>query len=143
VCSEFSKAKVFKDTSTVHFEKDYTALSGHEFLYVNSVLQYFIDLDELFKIIKKTGAKHILIDDWFVGMFKTFYSLQNAYGYQIPCAFMNQQDAIERFRSIGYKLKFITPFYSPILGEFNEIPMQNFPDDLRIKFTKTAFFQCE
>lgn len=138
--SYFRENIILSEGVGVFYTDNLEKIETHDLLYANSVLQYFPDLKYFVKIIQKSSPKKILIDDSFVGFFDTFYSLQFAYNFEIPCSFLNANFLIKTIKDLGYQLDFNIPFLSPIQGKIDILPMMNFPLDLRIDYPRSFLF---
>ena len=67
--------------------------------------------------------------------------LQTYYDYKIPCRFFKFDDIDIKMSSIGFKLMFISNFKANILGKYFYKLQENFPEELRINFSKTLFMR--
>ena len=140
VADKFANHPSLKEGIGVHYICDLIDVQPCDLLYVNSVLQYFEHLNYFSELIKKANPKKILIDDAFIGEFKTFFSKQTAYNFEIPCSFMNRQYLIGVLNSCGYIMTLDVPFLSPIRGIVSRLPMDNFPENYRIEHPRSLLF---
>lgn len=104
-----------------------------DILYVNSVLQYLPSNDFLLKIIDKTRASFILLEDVVALHNQTeFFSLQHYYGKYIPYRFLNFEKLKNELHGKGFDIISVTPYISPIKGKSDIMPMSNFPKKKRV-----------
>lgn len=87
-----------------------SSLKGYEnFLYCNSVLQYFENNSALLKLITDLSPSIIVLDD-VAGNEEEFFSLQNYYGFLQVNRFLNLNKLISEVVGLGYKLTVNRPY---------------------------------
>ena len=75
----------------------------HDFLYINSVLQYFEDNRVLFQLIETIKPLYIFCDDLIVHDGNIF-ATQNFYNCKIPYRFMDLQKYLNEMKYSGFEL---------------------------------------
>ena len=113
--------------------------SGFDIFYSNSTLQYVYDDTSFFKAIDEIQPHWLLIEDFLGGNFDDFYTIQNYYESKIPVKFRNQNQFIEGL--CGYDLILSKPYASPVFGQINKLPMENFSKDFRVEYSQTMLFK--
>jgi len=87
------------------------------------------------------NSEYILLSDVFAGSNPSFVSLQNYYDSKIPHWFINFDELIEVLDSIGYQLKMKSYAGSRRLHFDDTLPMDNFPEQYRVKQTLHLLIQ--
>ncbi len=100
-----------------------------------SALQYIEDWQQVLKSMSDYGAEYILLSDVFAGSIPTFVSLQNYYGSRIRHWFLNLDELLGVFSSLGYQLVMRSFVNSLRLGIMDVLPMDNFPASHRLEQT--------
>ena len=85
--------------------------------------------------------EYILLEDFFGGEFDDYYSLQKYYDHTIPVKFRNRKEFITKILKAGYSLKYAKPYMPAIRGEIQELYMDNFPKNLRVRYGETLLFE--
>lgn len=112
---------------------------GADIFYTNSVLQYVYDDAVMLEVLEELQPYWLLIEDFMGGDFDNYFSLQNYYESRIPIRFRNRQDFIKGLN--GYDLILSKPYAAEILGIAQELPMDNFPIDKRVRYGETMLFK--
>lgn len=107
---------------------------------MNSVLQYIADWELLLSQLLGLQPKFILLDDVPAGDIPTFATIQNYYKSTLPYWFFNVNEIITFFESYDYILGYKSKFFSTVLGEIQEIPMNNFPSQYQLDHPCTLLF---
>lgn len=118
---------------------DFNCERGVDIFYTNSVLQYIYDDASIQEVINKSKPKWLLIDDFIGGDFENYFSLQNYYESHIPIIFRNRKDFIDSLKE--YELMLSKPYRAEIFGAIQELPMNNFPIDKRVRFGETLLLR--
>jgi putative methyltransferase (TIGR04325 family) len=113
--------------------------SNFDIFYSNSAMQYLYDDIEFLKAIEKLQPHWILIEDFLSGDFDDFYTNQNYYEYKIPVKFRNQKKFIAGLS--GYELVLSKPYAPSIHGLIRPYPMDNFPENSKLKYSQTILFE--
>jgi putative methyltransferase (TIGR04325 family) len=117
-------------------------LNQCDLIYSNSVLQYFESNRPLIDLVKMTCPKHIFLEDVVAHQLNDdYFGLQFFYGKRIPYRFIGLQNLIDDMVNIGYRLKVVTPYHSPIGSKVSQFPMDNFPENLRIKNALSIYLE--
>jgi len=106
-----------------------------------SSLQYIEHWGQLLTDLAAYESEYILLSDVFAGTNPTFVSLQNYYESKIPHWFLNFQELIDFLDSVGYKLIMKSYAGSRRLNFDDTLPMDNFPDQYRVKQTLHLLLQ--
>ena len=80
------------------------------------------------------------MSDVFAGDFETFVTLQNYYTNKIPHWFFKFSDFIEVFNDNGYCLEMRSYVSAKRLNYDDELPMNNFDDKYKLKYTSHLLF---
>ena len=80
------------------------------------------------------------MSDVFAGDFETFVALQNYYNNKIPHWFFNYNEFVEIFNQNGYNLEMRTYVSAKRLNIEDELPMTNFDQKFRLKYTSHILF---
>jgi putative methyltransferase (TIGR04325 family) len=112
-----------------------------DLLYCNSVLQYFESNTEFLDLIKRVRPRYILLDDLLAMGENDFFATQTYYHTAIPHRFLGLQRLLSDAASAGYEPLASTPFASPILGAMNPLPMDNFPEEFRLRYSLSVLLE--
>jgi len=124
----------------VNFVDTFQNLNEFDLVHSSSAIQYIEEWKELVKRFCSFKAEHILMSDVFAGNFNTFVTLQNYYSNKIPHWFFNIEDFIETFNQNGYSLTMRTYVSAKRLNYDDELPMSNFEENFRLKYTSHMLF---
>jgi len=113
----------------------------YNLVYVASSLQYIEHWVNLLTDLAAYNSEYILLSDVFAGSNPSFVSLQNYYDSKIPHWFINFDELIEVLDSIGYQLKMKSYAGSRRLHFDDTLPMDNFPEQYRVKQTLHLLIQ--
>ncbi|WP_397411227.1 methyltransferase, TIGR04325 family [Polaromonas sp.] len=115
-----------------------TYLSGLEgvgkfdLIHAASSLQYVEDWKGLVSTFAGLDAEYLLLSDVFAGHFSSFVTLQNYYESKIPHWFLNFDELVKVFHDAGYALLMKTYAASRRVESIDILPMENFPENLRL-----------
>jgi putative methyltransferase (TIGR04325 family) len=112
-----------------------------DLIHAASSFQYIEHWQHLVQRFASLSPRHILLSDVFAGAVKSFATLQNYYGSQIPHWFLNLQELLDVFEQHGYKLQMKSFATSRRLNVEDDLPMDNFPASLRLQQTLHLLFQ--
>ena len=128
---------LFKKVKNLNFTSDVNIAtrSKVDILYLGSVLQCILNIDNFLKIIKKINPKEIVIYDLLACKNPTFFSYQNFYGKKMLVKFYNLNFLIKKFKKNGFELKFISNIQE-ILGKIQPPSMNNFKKMYKINYSK-------
>lgn len=134
---------IFKNDSRIVFLNalpDYE----HEFDIVNisSSLHYVQNWKDVLLSLSRYEPKYFVITDLPAGKIDTFATIQNYYDSKIPCWFFSIDEINNFFYSLGYKLISSSNFLGDRLGLFGVLPMDNFDNSFKIKYSKNLIFMC-
>lgn len=107
--------------------------------YTNSVLQYIRDDDTWLQAIDRLKPDWLLIEDFMGGDFDEYFSLQNYYESKIPIRFRNRSDFLNKLDC--YDLILSKPYAATIMGVIQELPMENFPLNKRVRYGETLLLK--
>ncbi len=112
-----------------------------DIVHAASVIQYIGDWRALIRQLVGYGARYLSLADIFIGDFSTFVTLQNYYDSRIRHWFFNAAEFIGAIEGSGYQLALRVPCDAKILGRYGPLPMDNFPEKLRISNTTNLLFR--
>ena len=114
-----------------------------DLIHAASSFQYVERWKDLIENFASLNPKYILLSDFFAGAIKSFVSLQNYYGSKIPHWFLNSQDLLDTFERHGYRLIMKSYATSRRLSVEDALPMENFPEALRLPQSLHLFLQAK
>lgn len=103
-----------------------------DIVHAASSLQYIENWKEWVSSITMLNPKYILLSDVFAGVINPYVSLQNYYGSRIPHWFLSLSELVHTFDACGYQLIMKSSVSSRRLNQFDTLPMNNFPEPLRL-----------
>lgn len=113
-----------------------------DMIYSNSVLQYFESNAKLIEAAVKSEPEYIFLEDVVTnGSKEDFFATQLFYGERIPYRFIGLTRLIDDLEDIGYDVQFKCAYPSPVGGVIGPFPMNNFPEEFRIRFTLSLLFK--
>ncbi len=112
-----------------------------EIIHASSSLQYIKDWKNLIKDFTSLEPEYILLSDVFAGNIKTFCTLQNYYESKIPHWFINIDELLSVFNNYEYELIMKSYVKSQRLNTHDILPMENFPNELKIEQTLHLLFK--
>jgi putative methyltransferase (TIGR04325 family) len=124
----------------INFVDSFQNLNKFDLVHSSSAIQYIEDWKMIVKRFCSFKAEHILMSDVFAGNFNTFVTLQNYYNNKIPHWFFNFEEFIETFNQNGYTLTMRTYVSAKRLNYDDELPMSNFEENFRLKYTSHMLF---
>ena len=124
----------------INFLDNFPDTNEFQLIHSSSAIQYIEDWQNLIKKLCSYNAKYILMSDVFAGDFETFVTLQNYYSNKIPHWFFKFSDFIEIFNQNGYFLEMRTYVSAKRLNYEDELPMNNFEDNYKLKYTSHLLF---
>ena len=105
-----------------------------------SAIQYIDDWKGLFIKLFKNNPDFILLSDVFAGPIPDFVTLQNYYGNKIKSWFLNLDQFVLFFSENGYNLIMKSSVTSKRKDNEDVLPMDNFPETHKIKYTLHLLF---
>jgi putative methyltransferase (TIGR04325 family) len=114
-----------------------------DIVHASSSLQYIEDWKEWVFTIAKVSPTYILLSDVFAGSINPFVSLQNYYGSRIPHWFLGLEELLQAFDQYGYKLLMKSSVASRRLNHYDVLPMDNFPESLRLTESLHLLFKIK
>ncbi len=124
----------------INFISSFSVNEDFDLIHSSSAFQYIEDWEYLVKKLCSFNAKYILLSDVFAGEFKTYVTLQNYYNNKIPHWFFNYSDFVKVFEQHGYVLDMRTYVSAKRLNYDDELPMDNFEEHLKLKYTSHLLF---
>jgi len=112
----------------------------YDIVHSASAIQYIDDWKGLLVNLFTTKPEFILLSDVFAGSIPTFVTLQNYYGNKIKSWFFNLEEFVLFFSEHGYKLIMKSTVTSKRNENDDELPMDNFPETHKIKYTLHLLF---
>ena len=127
-----SGTQLFENDDCVHFHTSLPSISEVDIVHMGSSLQYIRDWKELINRLADYQSEYFLFTDLMAGDIPTYATAQNYYGSKIPHWFFNINEIIATMSSVGFDLLFKSTYTATILGKEQELPQNNFPEDLRL-----------
>jgi putative methyltransferase (TIGR04325 family) len=109
-------------------------------LYSNSVLQYCDSNAQLLDLVERTGPQYVLLDDLAARGDEDFFSTQAYYDTTIPTRFLGWTRLMSDLSGAGYANTLAAPYPAAIHGKIQPLPMDNFPEEYRIRHSWSLLF---
>lgn len=122
----------FRSDSRVRFHSSLPALKGVDVVQAHSSFQYIEDWRDLLRALALYRAPVLAVTDLPAGAFKTYAAHQNYYGSRIPYWFFNLSDFVREVERNGYRLSARTRSLGRYLGQYQDLPQNNYPARLRV-----------
>ena len=103
-----------------------------DIIYSSSSVQYVEDWKGIITQFSSVSTQYLLLTDLPAGDIPTFATAQNYYGSKIPSWFFNISEFIEYTASQGFALQFCSTYKGNILGKYDYLPQDNFPEYYRL-----------
>jgi putative methyltransferase (TIGR04325 family) len=113
----------------------------YDLIHAASSLQYIENWQDLLAKFVEFKPGYILLSDVFAGSIKPYVTLQNYYESKIPHWFLNLNEQLDIFSGYGYRLAMKGYATSRRLDVEDTLPMNNFPEDLRLTQTLNLLLQ--
>lgn len=126
----------FKGSNNIQFTESITNIpQGKKFdvVHFGSCFQYVEEWENLIESLNKFNPNYYLFTGLLAGNISKYATIQNYYDSKIPVWFLNISDFITFFEKKGYQLIFKSDYYLTYFGKEQDMPMENFPVDLRLK----------
>jgi len=126
-------------------QPDPIGIGIYDIVYVNSVLQYLGSAEAerpFFSLVERSKARYVLIDDFLGVNSPTYYSVQHYYDDRIPVVFRNRNEFISRIENMSYELIMSCPYITTVRGKIEPFPMENMPEDKRVRFGESMLFMA-
>ena len=123
------------------FDSELPGAAPFDIVHAASVIQYIEDWRSLIARLAAYGARYLSLADIFIGEFATYVTLQNYYGSRIRHWFINTDEFIGAVELTGYKLVLRSDCDAKVLDRYGPLPMDNFPEALRISNTSNLLFR--
>ena len=117
--------------------------TSFDIVHAASSLQYIENWREWISAITMLEPKYILLSDVFAGAITPYVTLQNYYDSRIPHWFLSLQELVHSFEIHGYQLTLKSYVSSRRLNQFDVLPMDNFPEPLRLSESLHLLFKAE
>ncbi len=126
--------QAFSGDHRVHFHSSLpTDPDNVNIVHISSSLQYVRSWQELLEKLAGYRPSHFLFIDLPAGDISTFATIQNYYESKIPHWFFNIHDIVDVMSKLGYSLQFKSSFSGIFLGKPQDMPLQNFDAEHRLK----------
>lgn len=112
-----------------------------DIVHSSSALQYIDDWKQILSSLCALSSQYLLLADVLAGNIPTFVTVQNYYGSRIASRFLNISELLSTVNTLGYQLIYSSKFAPAILGVEQDLPMQNFPDEYRLKQACNLLFK--
>lgn len=126
---------VFQNDDNIQFYDSLTKVEKTDFhiVHFGSCLQYIEDWRELILQVSSLKPNYILFTGVLAGDIPDFVSVQNYYDSKIPVWFLNLNSLTSFIESGSYSLAFKSDYYPTYFGIEQDMPMDNFPENMRLK----------
>lgn len=104
-----------------------------DIVHMGSSLQYIGDWKQVLSELCTLSRKYLLLIDVLAGNIPTFASVSHYYGSRIPVWLLNIEELLQTVHSLRYELMYQSAYPSVIWGVEQELPMQNFESQYRLK----------
>lgn len=132
---------LFSRKNSVNFLNKLPSSCEYNLVHTSSVLQYFENWKDALKQLSEYNAEYISLADVFAGHIPTYVTLQNYYESKMEHWFLNLDELLLCFSSLGYKLVMKSYCNVKRLDLLDTLPMNNFPLTHRIDQTLNLLFQ--
>ena len=135
--------ELFKKYTNIEFHASLPGTDGRGFDVVHSAsaFQYVKDWEGLLTRFARYSPRHIVFGNLLAGEIRPFVTYQNYYGKKIPVRFHNLSEIIEKLNAVGYCLVYKALHRQTLLGERQRLPMENFPESLRLAYGCNLIFE--
>jgi len=124
------------------FQPEWPGNTAFDLVHASSVIQYVEDWRGAVRRLAGFGAPYLVFGDLFIGGFATYVTLQNYYGSRIRHWFINADEFIAEVERCGFRLALRVPCDAKVLGIYGALPMNNFPEALRLPHTTNLLFSA-
>ena len=128
-------------TGNVCYINSFSGIEQTDLVHAASSFQYVEDWKGLIQTFAAVHSEYILLSDVFAGAFDSFATLQNYYESKIPHWFLNLCELLQAFEDCGYELLMKTYATSRRADAVDVLPMDNFPEHLRLPQTLHSLLQ--
>jgi putative methyltransferase (TIGR04325 family) len=122
------------------FEPSLPAHGPFDLVFTASTLQYIADWRSVVARLASYGSPNLVFADAFVGPFASYVTLQNYYDSRIRHWFLNFETFVSEVEEHGYSLALRSECDARILDAYGPLPMDNFPEELRLAHTSNLLF---
>jgi len=134
--------EMFPASLPLYFHEDFPSKDGEfDIIHAGSSLQYIDDWQGLLASFASLKPRYLILADVPAGNIKPFVTVQNYYEYKIRVRFFNLQDLMNETEKLGYRLLYHSMYVARILGKEDPLPMNNFPEDRRLKHSCQLLFE--
>src|SRR6185436_6205302 len=105
-----------------------------------SSLHYIDDWKQLVKQLAAYQPKYFMLTDVPAGNMASYVTAQNYYDSKIPARIFNIQEISAELAANSFSLLFHSRFEGTYFGKVQPMPMDNFPEDLRVGDTSSLLY---
>lgn len=134
-------SELFAGKKGPRFESSLPADGPFDLVFTASTLQYLGDWKSAVARLAGYGAPNLVFADAFIGRFTSYVTLQNYYGSRIRHWFLNSETFVAEVERHGYALALRSECDARILDSYGPLPMDNFPEELRLAYTSNLLFR--
>jgi putative methyltransferase (TIGR04325 family) len=117
--------------------------TSFDIVHAASSIQYIENWENWVSAITSLKPNFILLSDVFAGEINSFVTLQHYYGSRIPHWFLSLKDLLSAFDACGYQLVMKSSVASRRLNQYDVLPMDNFPEPLRLQESLHLLFKAK
>ncbi len=134
--------EIFPESMRLYFHDEIPKESGEfDIIHAGSSLQYIDDWQGLLASFTALKPRYLILSDILAGNIKPFVTIQNYYGHKIRIRFLNLQELIDEVEKLGFRLLYHSLYVARIFGEEGPLPMNNFPEERRLKYSCQLLFE--
>jgi putative methyltransferase (TIGR04325 family) len=144
ICRSGAELFAGRKGPTFHHQlPDVAAAADFDIVHAASTIQYIEDWRAMVARLATYGARYLSLSDIYIGDFPTYATLQNYYGSRIRHWFLNKGEFVSHVERCGYRLIVHIDCEMKVLGKHGPLPMNNFPEQLRIRHGSNLLFRKE
>lgn len=134
ICSRGSE--LFSGDAVVRFLSDMPSTNKtFDLVHAGSSIQYVDDWRGLLKHFAAFSPQYIVLSEVLAGENPSFVTVQHWYGKSILARFLNMDELTSYMEDLGYKLILHQNYISASNGNGGPLPMENFPERYRVKYS--------
>jgi len=132
----------FSGYSNLHFHHTLPSLPDPvHIIHLGSSLQYIDDWVGLISSFASLKPHYLILTDVFAGDIKGFVTIQKFHEKKIRVRFHNRKEFLSAIEQLGFRLIFISDYYTTICGRVEPLPMKNFDEKFRLSHPCQLIFK--
>ena len=130
-----------EDSFNIDFYSSFPDEFDADIVYTSSSLQYIDVWKSLLNCFVSSKPEYLIFNDLAAGDIPTFITAQNYYESKMPVRFLNVAEFIKAVEELGYSLIHSSINKYLHLGKYPYFPMDNFPEQYRLKEASNLAFK--